>query len=73
VPTTTSPRRSRPPSCSSACGRFCVGPPAIHAGELTVDIARRLVTVGGEQVSLTPTEFEILALLVQNAVTLVTR
>jgi two-component system KDP operon response regulator KdpE len=38
-----------------------------------VDIARRLVTVRGEQVSLTPTEFDILALLAQNAGTVVTQ
>ena len=78
-PMTTSPSRSRPASCSPACGRFCGGrrrwsrrrPPPV--GELTVDIARRLVTVRGEQVSLTPTEFDILALLAQNAGTVVTQ
>ena len=48
-------------------------PPTIRAGDLTVDIARRLVTVGEAQVNLTPTEFDILALLAQNAGTVVTQ
>ncbi len=34
---------------------------------LTVDIAKRHVTVDGERVRLTPTEFRLLALLVKNA------
>jgi two-component system KDP operon response regulator KdpE len=32
-----------------------------------MDVSRRLVTVNEEQVSLTPTEYEILRLLLQNA------
>jgi two-component system KDP operon response regulator KdpE len=32
-----------------------------------MDVARRFVTVDDEQVSLTPTEYEILRLLLQNA------
>lgn len=36
------------------------GEPVFSAGELTVDLARRLVTVGGQEVQLTPTEFDLL-------------
>jgi two-component system KDP operon response regulator KdpE len=32
-----------------------------------MDLSRRIVTVNGNQVSLTPTEYEILRLLLQNA------
>jgi two-component system KDP operon response regulator KdpE len=35
-------------------------------GELTVDLDRRLVTRNGEQVTLTPTEFDLLRLFVRN-------
>jgi two-component system KDP operon response regulator KdpE len=35
--------------------------------DLKMDVSRRLVTVNEEQVSLTPTEYEILRLLLQNA------
>ncbi len=38
----------------------------VSAGDLTVDFARRTVVVRGEQVRLTRTEFDILALLVRN-------
>jgi two-component system, OmpR family, KDP operon response regulator KdpE len=48
-------------------------PPAITAGDLTVDLARRRVTLGGDPVGLTPTEFEILALLARNAGCVVTQ
>ena len=48
-------------------------PPVVTAGDLTVDIARRIVTVRGEPVMLTPTEFDILALLARNADTVVTQ
>ncbi len=47
-------------------------PPVLAAGELTVDIARRSVTLAGEAVALTPTEFDILALLARNAGCVVT-
>jgi two-component system KDP operon response regulator KdpE len=40
--------------------------PVIELGELVVDLERRLVTVRGEPVSLTPTEFELLRLFVRN-------
>jgi two-component system alkaline phosphatase synthesis response regulator PhoP len=44
------------------------GPPPgiVRVGELTVDLAKRCVTVGGQIVSLTPTEFDLLAVLARN-------
>jgi len=48
-------------------------PPVVTAGDLTVDVARRTVTVAGEPVTLTPTEFDILALLARNADCVVTQ
>jgi two-component system KDP operon response regulator KdpE len=47
-------------------------PPVLTTGDLTVDIARRSVTLAGEAVALTPTEFDILALLARNAGCVVT-
>jgi two-component system KDP operon response regulator KdpE len=41
--------------------------PVLQVDDLKMDISRRLVTVGQKQVSLTPTEYEILRLLLQNA------
>jgi len=41
--------------------------PVLHLGDLTVDLARRLVTVAGREVKLTPTEYEILKHLAVNA------
>ena len=41
--------------------------PVLQVDDLKMDLSRRLVTVGDEQVSLTPTEYEILRLLLQNA------
>jgi two-component system alkaline phosphatase synthesis response regulator PhoP len=38
----------------------------IRVGELAVDLANRGITVGGETVSLTPTEFDLLAVLARN-------
>lgn len=38
-----------------------------HGGDLRVDLARRLVTVKGQPVKLTPTEYALLRLLVQHA------
>ncbi len=38
----------------------------VRVGELTVDLVNRNVTVGGRPVSLTPTEFDILAVLARN-------
>jgi two-component system KDP operon response regulator KdpE len=41
-------------------------PATVTTGGLSVDFARRIVTVDGEEVRLTRTEFEILALLAHN-------
>ena len=41
--------------------------PIFARGELTVDLARRLVTIGGDEVQLTPTEYDLLRTLVVNA------
>jgi two-component system KDP operon response regulator KdpE len=38
-------------------------PPAVAIGDLSVDLARRLVTVAGREVKLTRKEYEVLALL----------
>jgi two-component system KDP operon response regulator KdpE len=40
---------------------------AFEAGALKVDLARRSVTVAGEDVHLTPTEYKLLAVLVKHA------
>lgn len=40
--------------------------PTFQTGEITVDFTRRLVTKGGEPVKLTPTEYALLRLLIQN-------
>lgn len=44
------------------------GPPPgiVRVGELIVDLAKRCVTAGGQIVSLTPTEFDLLAVLARN-------
>ena len=47
-------------------------PPVIVAGALEIDLAHRLVTLDGEPLNLTPTEYEILAYLAQNANCVVT-
>ena len=41
--------------------------PILQVDNLKMDVARRLVTVSDNQISLTPTEYEILRLLLQNA------
>lgn len=41
--------------------------PVFHSGELAVDLVRRLVTVGGREVHLSPREYDILKLLVLHA------
>ena len=42
------------------------GSPILHAGDLTVDIARHTVAKGGEEIHLTPLEFRLLATLMHN-------
>jgi two-component system KDP operon response regulator KdpE len=39
----------------------------LEAGPLRIDLARRAVTVNGDEVRLTPTEYRVLALLAQHA------
>jgi two-component system KDP operon response regulator KdpE len=41
--------------------------PVFRSGDLTVDLVGRVVSVGGREVQLTPTEFELLRVLVRNA------
>jgi two-component system KDP operon response regulator KdpE len=41
--------------------------PVFRSGDLTVDLVRRIVTVGGAPVHLSPREYDILALLVKHA------
>jgi two-component system KDP operon response regulator KdpE len=40
--------------------------PAIHAGELEIDLGARTVAHGGEPIHLTPIEFDLLRVLVRN-------
>jgi two-component system KDP operon response regulator KdpE len=41
--------------------------PVFRSGELVVDFARRRVSVGGREIQLTPTEYELLRVLATNA------
>ncbi len=41
--------------------------PIFTAGDLKVDIARRVVTLAGKEVQLTPTEYNLLRVLISNA------
>ena len=43
------------------------GEPVFISADLEVDLAKRLVLKGGKEIGLTPTEYDILKLLVQNA------
>ena len=56
-------RRAEQPSSVEENGRDTV----FSDGYLTVDIVRRMVMVDGVRVKLTPIEFRLLALLLQNA------
>src|SRR5581483_2799874 len=40
---------------------------SFHAGELSVDLAKRTVEVRGERVQLTPTEYDVLKILIRNS------
>jgi two-component system KDP operon response regulator KdpE len=55
-----------------AAGRNSVTESVFQVGTLTVDLARRLVTVDGVLVHLTPTEYRLLAVLVKHAGKVVT-
>lgn len=48
------------------------GEPVFTVGGLEVDLARRVVTVSGQEVQLTPTEFDLLRVLVTHAGKVVT-
>lgn len=48
-------------------GQGVPGDPLFSSGGLQVDLGRRVVSLEGREVSLTPTEYEILKVLVQNA------
>jgi two-component system, OmpR family, KDP operon response regulator KdpE len=48
-------------------GDVAAGEPVIRAGDLEIDLARRLVSVGGQVVRLTPTEYELLRYLAVHA------
>lgn len=41
--------------------------PVFESGELQVDLTRRIVTVEGTEVALTPTEYDLLKILIQEA------
>ena len=41
--------------------------PVFTTGDLTVDLTRRIVTVAGQETQLTPTEYDLLRVLVTNA------
>jgi len=47
--------------------------PTLTIGEITIDYAQHLVTMGGQEVELTPTEYRILAYLAQNVGLVVTQ
>jgi two-component system KDP operon response regulator KdpE len=51
-----------------AVGRAAdAGTQVVHVGDLTIDLAKRVVCVGREEVRLTPTEYRLLALLMRDA------
>ena len=58
-------RRQRPPECASGDG-------VVRFGEVTVDLAARLVTKSKQIVHLTPTEYRLFSVLVTNAGKVVT-
>ncbi len=41
-------------------------PPPVVAGQVTIDLERRQVTIGGQAVELTPTEFDLLVVLARH-------
>lgn len=50
-----------------------VNDPLLRLGELTIDLAQRIVELNGERVKLTPTEYELLKTLAVNAGKVVTQ
>jgi two-component system KDP operon response regulator KdpE len=46
--------------------------PVFHSGNLTVDLVRRIVTIGGREVKFSPREYDLLRMLVLNAGKVVT-
>lgn len=48
-------------------------PPVVTVGDLEIDIARRRVKRAGDEIALTPTEFDILAFLARNVDLVVTQ
>jgi two-component system KDP operon response regulator KdpE len=50
-----------------------VNEPILQIGELTIDLAQRIVELNGERVKLTPTEYELLKILAANAGKVVTQ
>ncbi len=72
APTIISPSRSAPTNCWRGCASPGATPNRYGGTDLTfgdvqIDLARRIVTRGGEPVKLTPTEYALLRLLVQHA------
>jgi two-component system KDP operon response regulator KdpE len=51
---------------------LAAGEPVLEAGRVRIDLARRIVTVEGSEIHLTPIEYELLAFLVRNAGRVVT-
>jgi two-component system KDP operon response regulator KdpE len=45
----------------------CGAQPVFASGDLTVDLVRRVVTMAGQEVQLTPTEYDLLRVLVTHA------
>jgi two-component system KDP operon response regulator KdpE len=52
--------------------RSAVGEPVVKAGPLTIDLARRAVSLDGEQVQLSPKEYRLLQVLARHAGNVVT-
>ena len=56
------PHRAPPPTAGSRASSAL-----FQSGDLSVDLVRRIVRLGGEEVSLTPREYDVLRVLVQHA------
>jgi two-component system KDP operon response regulator KdpE len=52
--------------------RGSAGEPVVHAGPLCIDLAQRSVSIGGEQIQLSPKEYRLLQVLAQHAGNVVT-